>query len=739
VAFRVRRNVPRQSKANMKLFTGLSILVLTVASGRTLSGAKQTLLRNPDIGNQGVAIALAADGAGNLFTVSAFQDESGQPQIRVIKTDPNGAPLAVFSFLGQGPAQAATDAQGNLVLVGSVTTPLANFTLVNPLFPSQNNGGAYVVKMDSQLKGILFSTFLNTQSAAKAVALDSAGNIYVGGSTTATDFPVTQGSYQIRPPNNDTYGFLAEISPNGDKLLYSTYFGGDASICVGGNPGTACEGVPTSTNVLSLAVGPSGAVVIGGNTTATDLPVTPGVIGPSCECTERENAGFLAEFSPGNLAKLAWSTFVNLGSSTNPLVTADYVFIDAVAFDPAGDLIIGGEATSGLVTTPGALQPALPPNTQYGGFLAKVTSSATGITWSTWFGGGPSDGQVGIGGQVNALALDPQGQIVATGVSQPSQFPPFAASPVVGPSYVARISGDGSTLIDLHAGPLNSAGAALALTPAGNFVSLGSAGSIWIETPATGPSLLAAANAANGPVSGLVAPAEIISLFGLGIGPSTALLGQVTDGVYSSSLEGYQVQFDGIAAPLLYLGPTQINAVVPQAVWSRDYTHVQLVTPSGMVDGPTLAVRQAYPYIFQYSPAVPNGPETAVLAAALNQDGSINSPQNPAAPGQIVTIFVSGGGYNPNFSPPDGSVVPGSGQLYSALLPVAVLSDPLDGSPGTSLEVLYAGDAPLLVLGVMQVNFRLPESLPAPISDVFRFALQVGDTLGGVASVAVSQ
>lgn len=722
----------------MKLFTGLSILVLAVASGRTLLGANQTLLRNPDIGNQGGASAVAADAAGDLFVVSTFQDQSGHSQIRAIKTDPNGAQMAVFNFPGQGPAQAVIDAQGNLVLVGSVTVPLAGFPLVNPLFPSVNNGGAYVVKLDSQLRTILFSTFLNTHSAANAVALDSSGNIYVGGATTATDFPVTPGAYQTRPPSNDTYAFLAEISAKGDKLLYSTYFGGDASICVVGDPGTPCEGVPTGTDVLAVAISPSGAVVIAGNTTATDLPVTSGVIGPSCQCTERENAGFLAEFAAGDLSKLAWSTFVNLGTSNNPLLPADYVTVDAAAFDQAGDLIVGGDATYGTVTTAGALQTSLPPNTQYGGFLAKVTGSATAVAWSTWFGGSTPDGSSGIAGRVNAIALDPQGQIIVTGVSQPSLLPPFPASPVVGPSYVARISGDGSSLIDLHAGPLNSAGAALALTPKGNFVSLGPAGSIWIETSASGPSLLASANAANGPVSGLVAPAEVISLFGLGIGPSTALPGQITGGVYASSLGGYQLQFDGIAAPLLYLGPTQINAVVPQAVWSRDYTHVQLVTPSGLVDGPTLAVRQAYPYICQYSPAVPTGPETAVLAAALNQDGTINSPQNPAAPGQVVTIFASGGGYNPYFAPQDGTVVPASDQLHSAFLPVAVLSDPLDGSPAASLEVLYDGDAPLLVLGVMQINFRLPEVLPPPLSAVFRFALQVGDTLGGVASVAVS-
>jgi uncharacterized protein (TIGR03437 family) len=461
---------------------------------------------------------------------------------------------------------------------------------------------------------------------------------------------------------------------------------------------------------------------------------------PGCACTNLTPNGFLAEFSAGNLGKLAWSTGVNLGSGINPVIESIDRFIDAVALDAAGDVIIGGKAELGLATTAGVLQPSLTPYTQHGGFLAKVSGSGTDLAWMTWFGGSPPEGggEVGILSHVASIAPDPQGEIVVTGFSQTSQYPPFPGSPVLGPSYVARITGDGRSLTEFFAGPVNSAGAGLVLTAAGNFVSLGPSGSVWIETAASGPSLLAIGNAANGPVSGLVAPAEIISLYGVGIGPSTAAQGQVLEGVYASSLDGYQVEFDGVAAPLLYLGPTQINAVVPQAVSSGNYTHVQLVTPSGTVDGPTLAVRVADPYIFQYSLVSPLADGTASLAAALNQDGSINSPQNPARPGQIVTIFASGGGNSLSMPLLDGTVVSNS-DFRSALVPVSALNDPLGSSPGTSLEVLYAGGAPGMVLGVMQVNFQLPESFP-PLSSVsFRFALQIGATIGGVASIAVGQ
>jgi uncharacterized protein (TIGR03437 family) len=153
---------------------------------------------------------------------------------------------------------------------------------------------------------------------------------------------------------------------------------------------------------------------------------------------------------------------------------------------------------------------------------------------------------------------------------------------------------------------------------------------------------------------------------------------------------------------------------------------MQIVTPSGTIDGPTLAVRQAEPYIFQNS--------LTGLAAALNQDGSINSPQNPATAGEVVTIFATGGGTYPW---PDGLVI-SDYQFLAAILPVSVLVELANGGTA-SLEVLYAGDAPGDVAGVMQVNFRLPESFPTVGSTSFTFALQVGGKLGGQGLVAISQ
>src|ERR1039457_4551311 len=106
----------------MKLRFAASTLFLAMALSATAFAANQVLLRYLDIGDQGTAQVLAADTAGNLFTVSTITDPSGHSVMRVVKTDPKGGALASIdfppsaTFYGKGPAAAATDPQGNFVI-----------------------------------------------------------------------------------------------------------------------------------------------------------------------------------------------------------------------------------------------------------------------------------------------------------------------------------------------------------------------------------------------------------------------------------------------------------------------------------------------------------------------------------------------------------------------------------------------------------------------------------------------
>ena len=642
----------------------------------TAEAGNQVLLRNLNPAD-GTPQVLAADRAGHLFVISTFTVASGHNATRAVELDLDGSWLASLDIPQIAlPTAAVTDAQGNLIVAG--------------LDASLQQGT--IVKLDPQLHGTVFSKSLPAN--VNAAAVDGSGNIYITGTTNSAAFPVTAGAYQTKPPVGDNFGtafyaVLSEISPGGDQLLYSTYFGGNYTNCFGGS---ACVGVYGRTSGTTIAVDSSGALVIAGTTDASDLPTTAGALAPTCLCTNHNYAGFIAKFQPSASQQLQWSTFLN---ATGGLPYSN-VAVNSVALDAAGNVIVGGSAPSGLPTTAGTIQPAFIPvgGVGNGGFLVKLQNTGAAVIWGTYFGNSPL-------GYVKALRVDAQGQVLFTGATANPSVPALPNVPSFEETYVARMASDATTLTDFYQGLLGIVGQDLVLTATGGFAALGGLGTLWIETATPGPSLLAVTNSASGQYSTAVAPYELITLYGVGIGPKAPINGQVQNGIFTTSLGGCQVLFDGVAAPLLYADSGQINAVVPRAVYTS--THIKVVTPTGTVDGPTLPV-SFQPGIFQNS-------QTG-FAAALNQDGSVNSPSNPAKAGAIVAVFATGGGAG-NFN--DGALVPIG--IYNA-------STSVWAGNQRSFEVVFAGDAPGLVVGVMQINFRLPDSLPP--GNTLSFSLIIG-------------
>jgi uncharacterized protein (TIGR03437 family) len=120
---------------------------------------------------------------------------------------------------------------------------------------------------------------------------------------------------------------------------------------------------------------------------------------------------------------------------------------------------------------------------------------------------------------------------------------------------------------------------------------------------------------------------------------------------------------------------------------------------------------------------------------ALNQDGSLNSAANPAAPGSIVTVWATGAGDS----------VPGNPDGYieqfsdAPLLPVSVVTPNLStDSPMDSVDVLYAATPPGLVMGAIQVNFRLPAWSPQSGTNQITCELQVGRAISSAFQIYVS-
>jgi uncharacterized protein (TIGR03437 family) len=219
---------------------------------------------------------------------------------------------------------------------------------------------------------------------------------------------------------------------------------------------------------------------------------------------------------------------------------------------------------------------------------------------------------------------------------------------------------------------------------------------VILAPPGGGVSTAAIVNAAdyaNGPV----APGGIVSILGSGMGPADGASLQLESGKVATKLAGARVLFDGVPAPLLYVAGDQINTVVPYGVAGRASTQLQVEYLGALSKALTVPITAASPGIFTKDAS------GAGQGAVLNQDFSVNSAANPATPGSIVMIYATGEGpVNPR--PADGSIT-GNGTLPKPVNDVTV------SIGGTPAEVSYAGPAPALVAGVMQVNARIPKGI----------------------------
>ena len=683
----------------MNKIVGLLVACLTVARAFASNPNPQSFLAHlSDLNMQDAAKLLTADQSGSFFIISSRAKTSATTNIHVIKTDSSGNVLATYDFGGSGidtPNAAAVDPQGNLVIVGTTQSP--NFPLVSPL---QTSGSIFITKIGAQLQNILYSTLLGGSAgrSATGVALDSTGNIYITG-TTGAGFTTTTGALQPSAPappldGGVLSGFISEISASGSSLIFSTYFGGSGFTC-GGNPlSSPCLSYPglvgpaINTTPSAIAVDSSGAVIIAGVSNANNLPVSANAYAQQCGCTSELAAPFVAKIAPGG-GQLVWGTYLPINQP--PLVTYS-PSVTGVAFDASGNVIVAGISQQGLPVTPSALQTSYPVPSgsffAYAGFVVKFDSSGTKLVFATYLGGGSTSFNL-----LSLAGVDSAGTIWLTGSSVIGELPAPAGTPLLGTDYIARLSSDGSSLVSVFTAPAGAAGVSIALTPQSTIAALGSAGSLLISSSTAGPSLMGIAGSAQTAISSAICARELISIYGINIGASTPLGTQITNNMISSSLSGVEVLFNGMPAALLYAGPTQINAIVPSAVAGQTTSTVQIVTPSGTINGPVLAVQSTLPQVFM---------DSTGSALALNQNGTVNSASNPAQPGSIVSIWMTGGGALPGT--PDNVI---NTALAANVYPISILTG-IQGGGTAPLAVLYAGDAPGLASGVTQVNFQLP-------------------------------
>ena len=217
---------------------------------------------------------------------------------------------------------------------------------------------------------------------------------------------------------------------------------------------------------------------------------------------------------------------------------------------------------------------------------------------------------------------------------------------------------------------------------------------------------------------GGIAPGEIVTIRGSGIGPTTPSSASFTQGRLTTTAAETRVLFDGVAAPLIYVSDEETSAIVPYGVAGRPFVDVVVEYRGIRSDAVATRVLESRPGIFTASA------ERYDEVAALNQDGTINSASNPAERGSIITFFATGEGLT-DPAGDDGAI---AGTLPpQPKLPVEVWFEfwnYLIDAGYFPARVLYAGGSPRSPAGLLQVNARIPEELPG--SGLWRINLRIG-------------
>jgi uncharacterized protein (TIGR03437 family) len=216
---------------------------------------------------------------------------------------------------------------------------------------------------------------------------------------------------------------------------------------------------------------------------------------------------------------------------------------------------------------------------------------------------------------------------------------------------------------------------------------------------------------------GTVSPGEIVTIFGINIGPITPVSLKVgPDGKVSTMLDDTTVTFNGVQAPLIFVSPGQVNAIVPYEVTGSAMATV-VVTHNGTASSAvSVNVAKTAPGIFTL-----NLTGTG-QGAILNQNGTVNGPNNPAARGSVIVIYATGEGVlNPQ--PATGSVTPSTGSIDSFPVPVAPVTVTIGG---VKAKVLFMGEAPGFVSGVIQINAKVPADIGTGNQKV---VLTIGDNM----------
>ncbi len=373
-----------------------------------LGGASSDRPKGLHVAGDGT-ITVAGNSGSDDFPVTGGAYDMTQAfggKMFIARLDPTGSALVFSTLLGAGDATAEgltamhVDDAGIVTVTGGVTSPGFPTTpgAFKPTFAGAGDWDAFISRLSADGSSLLYSTFFGGSSfeTAFAVHADSLGVVTFAGATSSADFPLTPGAF-------DTAGssrFVARLDTVASRLVFSTYFGGQA--------GTGAE------EIIDLHVDESGATTVAGYTMRPGFPVTAGAYDTN---GAGSTDGFVSRLDPTG-STLLFSTLLGLGGS-------DY--LRALHVDSAGvSTVFGATTSAAFPTTPGAYQttkagPIGGPGTD--GFISRLSADGSTLLYSTFLGGSDDDADDVQAGERLGLAVGPFGDAYVAASTDSTDFP----------------------------------------------------------------------------------------------------------------------------------------------------------------------------------------------------------------------------------------------------------------------------------------------------------------------------
>ncbi|MGH9520683.1 MAG: SBBP repeat-containing protein, partial [Terriglobales bacterium] len=276
---------------------------------------------------------IAVDAAGDAYVTGSTQSTDfpvakplqgalgGGSDAFVTELNPSGSAPVYSTFLGGAGSDSgqaiAVDGTGSAYVAGFTLS--TNFPVQNALQPSSGGGGdAFAAKLTPGGSALAYSTYLGGSGEDRTfgIALDSAGEAYVTGSTQSSNFPVTAGAYQTASAGGAD-AFVAKFNATGSQLVYASLIGGTQDEQGNG-----------------IALDASGDAYVIGSTSSANFPTlnpSQATLGEGA-CSGACSNAFVSVLNPQG-AGLIYSTY--LGGSGQD-------FGQGIAVDAAGDAFVAG-------------------------------------------------------------------------------------------------------------------------------------------------------------------------------------------------------------------------------------------------------------------------------------------------------------------------------------------------------------------------------------------------------------